>query len=269
MTFPAPQERAPGCASDLDLDELLSGDLDGQTKDARLRAHIATCAGCRDRLAAFAAVLPPDPARILPRVAAAGAGAAARPARRRFAAVSAAVAFAAAAAIALVVWPGRGPTPGEGGETERTKGTVALTVYVKRAGGNAGTIDTIAREGTLHPGDEMRFAFASARPGYVVVLGIDAAPSVTIYAPAAPGLGAIRVAGTGDAALPGSIVADATPGTERIVALLCATEPDREALRARAAAALTAAGGKPDRVSALGTGCLESSVLVRKEPAPR
>jgi hypothetical protein len=260
VTIPAPQERARGCASDLDLDELMSGDLAGQPKEARLRSHVETCAACRDRLAAFAAVLPPDPARILPRVAAAAARAD-RPARRRFAVVTASLAFAAAAAIALLVRPG--------GDTERTKGGAALTLLVKRAAGAAGTTDAIAGEGTLHPGDEMRFSFASARPGYVVVLGIDAAPSVTIYAPAAPGSRAIRIEGTGYTVLPGSIVADATAGIERIVALLCAKEPDPETLRARAAAALTAADGKPDRVSALGTDCVESSVLVRKEAAPR
>jgi hypothetical protein len=169
---------------------------------------------------------------------------------------------AAAVVFAVVLRPGAGPE-------ERTKGSLALAIFVKRPGGN---VETVSGAGTLHPGDEMRFAVAAARPGYAVVLGLDAAPSVTLYAPyAAAGAAAtpIRLDRAGATTLPGSIVADATAGAERIVAVVCEAATSPEALRARALAALRAASGDPARVSSLGTGCLESSVLMRKEPGAR
>jgi hypothetical protein len=262
VTLPASPPRAPGCASDLDLDELLAGDLAGQPREATLRAHIDGCARCRERLAAFSAIEPPPAATMLPRVMRARAP---RLTRARLAA--AVITLGAAAAVFAVLLRPRGE-PGAGPE-ERTKGSLALALFVKRPGG---TVETVTGGGTLHPGDEMRFAVAAARPGYAVVLGLDAAPSVTLYAPyAAAGAPAqaIRLDRAGTTTLPGSIVADATAGTERVVAVVCEAAPPVEALRARALAALTAASGDPARVSSLGSGCLESSVLLRKEPRPR
>jgi hypothetical protein len=61
-------------------------------------------------------------------------------------------------------------------------------------------------------------------------------------------------------------VANETAGLERIVAVVCAAEPSPELLKRRAEAALANAQGRPERVSSLGTGCLETSVLMRKEP---
>jgi hypothetical protein len=263
VNLPASPPRAPGCVSDLELDELLAGDLAGLRREATLRAHIDGCARCRERLAAFSAVEPPPAATMLPQVM--RASATRRLTRWRLAA--AVMTMGAAAAVFAVVLRPRGE-PGAGPE-ERTKGSLALALFVKRP---SGTVETVTGAGTLHPGDEMRFAVAAARPGYAVVLGLDAAPSVTLYAPyAAAGAPAqaIRLDHPGTTTLPGSIVADATAGAERVVAVVCEAAPPLEALRARALAVLTAASGDPARVASLGSGCLESSVLLRKEPRPR
>jgi hypothetical protein len=265
MMSRASATRAPGCASDLDLDELVSGDLAGLPREAALRGHIDGCARCRERLSAFEAVEPPPAALLLPRVKEASARPP-RPRRWPFAVVIMTMGAAVAAAFAVMVRPSRGP---EVGAEERTKGGLALTVLVKRAGG---AVETVTRDGTLRPGDEMRFSLAIGRPGYAVVLGLDAAPSVTLYAPyASPGAAArpIKLDGAGKTALPGSIVADETAGAERVVAVLCDGATPPEALRARALAALTAAAGDPARVSSLGTGCLEAAVLMHKEPRAR
>ena len=66
--------------------------------------------------------------------------------------------------------------------------------------------------------------------------------------------------------LPGSVVADETAGFERIAAVVCDKETPPETLRRQAETALALAEGRPERVTSLGTGCLETSVLLRKEP---
>jgi hypothetical protein len=256
VTFPVPPQRAAGCASDLDLDELLAGDLAGHSREASLREHLSVCGRCRDRLAAFATVEPPPAVRMLPRLGSTSPAARRRP-RPAFAVAM--MSAAAAAAVFVLVFLARDRT-----QTERTKGSAALTVLVKRA---KGATDAVSGDGVLRAGDEMRFSLASAGAGFAVVLGIDAAPSVTIYAPGGPSAGPIRVDAAGAALLPGSIVADGTLGVERIVALVCPEETKPETLRERALAALSAAGGHPERVSSLGTGCVEASVLMRKQPA--
>jgi hypothetical protein len=264
VTLPAPSPRPAGCLSDLELDELLAGDLLGDPRGARLRTHVDGCARCRDRLASFAAVVPPPPPALPPELARA-----APPAKSRAMWLVTATFAAAAAATVLVVSTARQPGPNSTApaapDDERTKGALGLTVFVKHAGGNV--VDSVTGEGRLRAGDEIRFALAASRPGYAVVIGLDATPAATLYVPTAPAAGPVRVAG-GPTTLPGSIVADATPGVERIVAVVCATETAPELLRQRAQAALASAGGDPARVPTLGTGCNESSVLLHKEPRP-
>ncbi len=270
MTFARTPERPAGCASDLDLDELLTGDLDGQPKELALRGHIEGCARCRARFAAFSAVDSPPfapPPFAAPASEIAPAPAAATVTQRRTPRwrwpVLGFLSGAAAVAVVVIVkmgTPGGLPNP----PGERTKGGLALTVFVKRAGG---AVDTVTQEADLHAGDELRFALASGAPGHAVVLGLDAAPSVTIYAPSAAAAStAIPIDATGSITLPGSIVADATAGAERVVALVCAAPTAPETLRARATAALAAASGRPENVTSLGSGCLEASVLLHKKP---
>jgi hypothetical protein len=254
----AESARVPGCASDLELDELLAGDLAGQPQDARIRAHLERCTRCRDRFASFAIVEAPPAAEILSPIARARRG---LRSPRRLAGV--ALALAAAAAFVLVVRPSGRSKPEQGGV--RTKGTVAFSVFVKRA---TGAVDAIAGQGELRAGDEMRFSLATTNPGYAVVLGLDAAPAVTVYVPGGP-LAAtaapVRVDSGGPRTLPGSIVADATAGDERLVAVVCDVVTAPESLRARALAALAEAHGRPELVGSLGTGCQEASVLMHKE----
>jgi hypothetical protein len=270
MTLPSPRRRSAGCPSDLRLDELRAGDLAGHDDEAALRAHLAQCAICRDRNAARAAdpVLRPDAA--ISRQPPMAAPARARPRGRwRFLGVAGAIAGAAAF---LIVWgvAGRGTRDTTDG---RTKGALTLTVHVKRAGGSPAApvpvVDQVNGEGRLRAGDEIRFTLLATRPGYAVVLGLDTAPSVTVYAPAVTDATAgrpARVASAGMVTLPGSVVADDSAGFERVFAVVCDTETPPETLRRRAVTALALASGRPERVTSLRTGCLETSVLFRKEP---
>jgi len=88
---------------------------------------------------------------------------------------------------------------------------------------------------------------------------------VTIYVPAAGATARpTPVEATRPVTLPGSVIADETSGFERIVAVVCPTETSPDSLREEARAALARAGGRPEAVASLGTGCVESSVLLRK-----
>jgi hypothetical protein len=265
MTSMATHRRKEGCPSDLDLDELLSGDLVGLARGVDLRRHIDSCAICGPRLAARQAdpTLAPNPLVLRPLLSSLAATSRVR-ARRRW--VGLAGAFGSAAVAGLVLWGHRAGSPDETSGS-RTKGTLALTVHVKHASaaGRTATVEAMNGEGTLRAGEEMRFTVAAARPGFAVVLGLDAAPSVTIYAPAAGSAARpMPIEGTRPVTLPGSVIADETSGYERIVAIVCPTEPSPETLREKAQAALATAGGRPEAVASLGTGCVESSVLLRK-----
>ena len=245
---PAPR-RGPACPSDLDLDELLVEDLAG-ANEMRLRGHVEGCADCRARLAAFTAVEPPPWKAISGRLQSI-----ARPSRPRRWLPAIGLATAALAALVLVARPRPAPAPGE-----RTKGNLVLTVIVKRA---TGAVEPLADGAPLRGGEEIRFSAASAKPGYAVVLGLDATPAVTVYV-APPGAPPVPIAAGGGQVLPGSIVIDATPGTERLILIRCDAQPDSRALRESAARALAEAGGRPERVGVLGTSCDEASVLVHK-----
>jgi hypothetical protein len=255
VTLPAPRRRLPGCPSDLELDELAAGDLPADARQAKMSAHVAACASCQARRDSLAAVAAPPPTLAL-RAEAARLTTRAR-ARRRLLA-SAALAGAAAAAL-LIVWPRREA------DVERTKGGLALTLFVKRPGG---AVDRLQGEGALAPGDEVRFSLATAAPGNVVVLGLDAARAVTVYVPAGGTGPAARVEVPGTTLLAGSVVADATAGAERVFAVLCAGPIDPPLVKRQAVAALEHAGGQPAAVSSLATGCLETSVLLHKQVPP-
>jgi hypothetical protein len=138
----------------------------------------------------------------------------------------------------------------------RTKGGLALDLVVRRA---SGRIDHLASGGIVAPGETFRFELAHATGGFPMIVGLDARPSVTVYA---AGRAALAVAG--QTLLPEAVVADDTPGVERIVALVCPTEVSSAALEAEARRALAAAGGRPADVGALALACEQASVLVEK-----
>ena len=254
MTSTAARRRKEGCPSDLDLDEMLSGDLVGLAREADLRRHIDSCPICGPRLASRQAdpILAPDPLVFRP---------------QRWMGLGGA--FGGVAIAGLVLWSHRAGSPDETSvdRVDRTKGALALTVHVKRppVDGRTPTVEAVNGEGTLRAGEELRFTVAAARPGFAVVLGLDAAPSVTVYVPAAGSTARpTPIEATRPVTLPGSVIADGTPGFERIVAVVCPTETSPETLRQKAQAALARAGGRPEAVTSLGTGCGESAVLLRK-----
>jgi hypothetical protein len=167
----------------------------------------------------------------------------------------------AAALGALVLVPRLMP-PGPGGEV-RTKGAVALGVVARRA---SGQVDRLAAGDRVAAGDVLRFEITHGNGGFAAVLGLDARPSVTVYAPQSGP--AVQLAGGGKILLPEAIVADATPGAERIVAVVCPSALTADELTRAAEGALRAAGGRPEAVGELPLPCAQSPVVVRKAEAP-
>lgn len=244
------------CLSDYLLDQLVSGDLAGRPEEGAAREHLAACARCSDRLAAFAAVEAP----VLAATDALPAGTA-RPRRpeRRAGRLMAALAVVGAAAVGAVLVFG-------GGRDEtgtRTKGLVTLGVVLRRP---SGEIVRLGQGEAVAPRDSLRFEVASARSGFVAVLGLDAAGRASAYIPASGPM--VRLERGSPVVLPGSIVADDTLGPERIVAVVC-NEPRPVAdLRALAGTALARAAGDPGRVPDLGTACAETMFDIQKRTTP-
>jgi hypothetical protein len=140
---------------------------------------------------------------------------------------------------------------------------LALGVVARRA---SGQIDRLASGDRVASGDVLRFEVTHAKGGFAAVLGLDARPSVTVYAPQSGA--AVQLQGAGKTLLPEAIVADATPGSERIVALVCPSVLTSDELTRAAEGALRAAGGRPEAVGELPLPCAQSAVVVRKAEAP-
>lgn len=229
--MPEPTRRSDDCLSDLRIDQLMAGEL-GDPEHARAQSHVACCERCATRLATLDA----GRARF---AAEAPVLTAARPWRRRRSAVVVAGALALAAAMTLLWLRGRDRlTPGQqladrahrSADTVRAKGTARLAIFAKRGV----RVLALGPGDTVHPGDALRFAYTSAEPRFLLILGVDGAGQVTTYYPAGERAAAID-AGT-EVALPRSFVLDATAGDERVYGLFCTDAVDVARTRAAVAA---------------------------------
>ena len=204
------QTRQAGCLSDLAIDRVVAG----ERVDEAVTAHAAGCARCTARLDDFRRAH--DEAQpLLDAIRARGAdgGGSVVPLKRRVW-LSAMLPLVAAAAILLLFLPRLlEPSPGE---REKGSGALALDVVVRHADGH---VEALAPDGRVHAGEAIRFLVTTPRAGHLVILGLDAAGKVSVYV--ADGDDAHPVARGQKQPMPGSIVLDATPGAERLVALEC------------------------------------------------
>jgi anti-sigma factor RsiW len=258
VNAPTNSRRSSQCLTDFVLDQLMSGDLEPSVEE-RVRAHLARCVRCAERLREFENVRPPllqAPAEP------------ARPARaRRFAPAWLGAAATLLAVLGLGLHFGRqggaGTEPTEPPST-RAKSALALEVVIKR---ESGEVSALTPGDTVFPGDALRFELAVAEPGFVAVLGLDAAGAVTPYAPSADVM--LELAGGPKQVLPGAIVADATLGPERIVALSCPTRRSLAELVALAKQRLGESENQPARAQAIAPGCAETHLDVEKRARAR
>jgi hypothetical protein len=186
--------------SPLMLDALSLGALD-RDSEARVQAHLASCASCRQDAQDAAELRRQFTVHVLPR---------GLPARRSYRRLWLVPAFAA---VLLVVVIGLRPRPAR---TEQLgiKGEASWQVFANRDG----RVFAV-RDGTrLAAGDRIRFAVIPAGARYLMVASVDGLGAATIYYPY-EGAGSAPI--QGDRVEPnGSIVLDAAPGPERIYALL-------------------------------------------------
>jgi hypothetical protein len=117
---------------------------------------------------------------------------------------------AAAAAWLVFVRP---PSPDDDGLG--VKGAATLAIF---AAGKQG-VQPVSDGTALHPGDRIRFVLWPAGQRHVVIASIDGAGKATVYHPfggreSAPLREGMRVE------VPGSIALDASPGPERVFAVL-------------------------------------------------
>lgn len=264
------------CPTELELDRLFVGELDAARAE-RGRAHAASCARCaalvaeRERgVAAFAQDVGLDhvTAATLRRL---------RAERTTRAVMVAAGALAAAVVIYLALPKRHDPGTPEHpvaaalpGPTEpsgvRIKGGLALELVAKRLDGHT---EWLASPAQLAPSEAIRFAISTPSPGFVAIVGVDAAATVSAYVPAGAGPG-VRLGAGRQQLLDGSIVLDDTLGAERIFAVRCDDAIDVADVVASARAALRRAG-HPARIEllALPAACAQTSFLIEKHADSR
>jgi hypothetical protein len=217
------------------IDALAAGKLDGAEADAA-RAHIATCARCRDDLAAAEAACAKFTRDVLPRTLPA-----IRP-RRAWWMIAPAVLAPALAVLAIVWWSRRGPATAPTDDDVRIKGGLTFKVFASH-----GAEVIPVRDGTrLLPGDGIRFVVGSGGPRYVMIASIDGAGHPSIYYPYEGVRSGEATAKPSE--LPGSIVLDASPGPERLFALVSA-EPLEASVVTHALAAIGAGGAEAIRAT--------------------
>lgn len=243
--------REEACLSDLALDRLIAGEPVG----ASAEAHVAACARCSERLAQFRANQDRD-AVLLDELARRAPTAPVTPLRRRVWLTTALPLFAAAAIILLLL-----PRL-LNGPAERAKGSsaLALDVVVRHADGHQ---EPLAPGGHVRAGDAVRFLVSTPRAGHLVILGLDTAGAVSVYV--SDGADPHQIDRGARQAMPGSVILDATPGAERLVALECDARFSVSDAVDAGRRSLARAEQDPRRVGALGLpGCMEAALTMDK-----
>ena len=212
--------RPPECLSDLRIDRMLGGDLDGGEIE-RAREHVAGCRACAARVAAFEAAqiaTPPD-LEALRRIAAAPP-----PARRSWRGLWPSLGVALAVGASALIVAVRPRAPGSG-ETTRIKGGARVGFFVKH-----GDAVRRGRPGEpVSPGDLVRFVVSTPRPAHLAIVGVDAHGTPSVYFPVA-GVADSVATGT-EVELPRATLLDDTLGPETIAAFFCERPVDLSAVR--------------------------------------
>jgi len=253
------RRRSTECLSDLALDAFMLGELDRSSTE-KAHAHLASCVACdqafalrRSETAAFEA-RPQFSARL-------AALTTARPSPapsfwqtlwpRRLGWVTG---LAAAATALIVALPAQ--------QENRVKGGFSLSTFVQKRGATTGTL---WMQEPVSPGDKIQFQVTSDAPGYLAVLSVDAANTVSLYYP--PGPIAVPIKAGSNQPLQTAVALDEVLGEETVIALRCATAEktaDLAELAQRAVATASKAGHKT--LAPLGTGCVEHRLTLTKVP---
>jgi hypothetical protein len=242
---PYDPKRPADCLSDLSLDRLLAGEPGPRWE------HVNSCARCRSRLEQLKQASRLPESFILAGI---------RRTRRRLWARRAGIATTslAVAATLLVVLTRVPPLP-PSPEGERMKGSeLSLGVYVRRG---SGVVVAAQSPAAVAPGEQIRFEVTSAKPGFLGIVGLDAAGAVTPYVASGKRL---RKLDAGRQLLDGSILLDDTLGAERLIAVWCKDDRATRDVVDAARVALDRAGHDAERVGQLAVSCEQATFLLEK-----
>ncbi len=253
------------CMSDLQLDQLALGELQGLVHD-RAKLHLAQCSACdeasrrvlqeRKRFfeeTDFAQVS----ARLLQRVQPQGGLL-----RRWLRVLALPAGLSAAAALALVMMAGPLHTVmPRSAEGVRTKGAgFAVSTYVKFAGQEQP--GTLYMGQPLTSGDRLQFRVDVPHAGYLGIFAMDARGEVSVFYP--PGDQLLPVKPGRDQALGTAVELDDSPGTETVLALLCEKPAAVAALRTTLMEAAVDGGEGTTRLGPLRVPCAEIRTTLSK-----
>jgi len=253
--FPRPEDRPSPHLSPLALERVVAGELAGAGRDDA-RAHLAACERCRARLTE----LERDGERFVHEIDVQGAvgallravGPAPRPWYRRPSLAATLGGFAACAV--LMLWlRGHGAT-GEPSDVRR-KGSLGFEIVRRDLRGHVGAIASGDR---VSPGEAIRFRVTAREPGFLAIVGIDAARTVTPYG------ASLALDGGVPRILDGSIILDDTLGPERIIAVVCDWPISAETAVALARGGLATANRDPRQVGRIAPACREAAVVIEK-----
>ena len=165
----------------------------------------------------------------------------------------------AAAAVLLTVNPALLPRRSGGQAALEVKGGLILETYCKRGD----KVFPAADGQDFLAGDRLRFAYTSARLGYLLVFGVDDRGAIFPYYQEGALVGVLAEAGA-RVLLPGSVELDAHQGWERIYAVWSEAQLGDVAVRAAVAAALAASGNDIRHATALDLPAEQVSMLLRR-----
>jgi hypothetical protein len=229
------------CPSELTLERLRQGEIEG----APLEAHVRSCLACRRLVEELAA--PPPPLALAPR-------------RRRWWAQTALAGAAVGALVTVTVLVLLEPPHAS---TFLCKGGPwSLQVFARRPDGQVGRLDPGA---SVSPGDRLRFQVSSCwEPGEVAILDVEARGEISPVVP--PSGATIPVAAGRTTLLDGAVELDGSLGRERLLLLACRRAVALSDLLAAARQALARAGGDPLRMGRVDRGCAEETLWINKVP---
>lgn len=245
---------------DLALERLELGDLEPH-EERGVRDHLVSCPACEGRRQAIAAELAVSLPELTLEAARAptlsgGEVVPLRHSRMVLVGLSAALAMAAGMVVVLL----QPSAPQDGPEFTRRGSELSFEVYRKD---DKGAVRVQDGDG-VRSGDRLGFRVASHGSGHLVVLGIDGAQTPYPCYPADPTQSPVAwAASPSPVQLDAAVELDATPGQERIVALLCDNPVGFDALapQLRTAAMVAEPWGElPD----LHPGCLQRELRLHK-----
>lgn len=221
------------CLSDFAFDRLIAGELDRSPAAGQQREHIAACPSCAARFAVLT-----EQAEAFRRSPMRRAQSARR--SRRSPLLRALPLLLTAAAAAFVLLLTRPPAP----DALRAKGGLQLSVYIKHPDGG---VEPLLPGGAAAPRDAIRFRVSAPHKGFLAILSIDGAGTVTSYLPPARELYPLPA---GDnQLLDGGIELDEVLGPEELLVLVCPEQHEVAQVLADVRRARTESGQAPARMS--------------------